>query len=325
VWTSRPAPVELVELLAPVQAGIVSVERRIARAIEATEEPLAAAYRALFAGGKRLRPALALLAAGPGASMTPEVVALGAALEMLHVATLVHDDIIDGATVRRGQPTISARHGEEVGILAGDHLFAMAATVATETGSLEAMRVFAQTLVTISEGELAQTWRRAQVPSLDDYLWMIYAKTACLFESAALCGALLSDRSQSEVERFGRYGHYLGLAFQIADDVLDYVGEPSLMGKPTMKDLSQGILTLPLLLYVWERQELLPGDPMAVMDDEKVGRLMETVVADGFVERALAMAEDFAEKAWNSIEGFIDGDFAFCLRGLARFAVKRPI
>jgi geranylgeranyl pyrophosphate synthase len=313
----------LAELLAPVRSQLRLVEERIARAITTGEDRLDSAYRDLFAGGKRLRPAVSLLCAGPDASGSASVVSLGAALEMLHAATLIHDDIIDDAPVRRGRATIGATLGSDAGILAGDHLFARAASVVTETGSLEALHVFAETLVTISGGELEQLWRQDRVPSLDLYVKLIYAKTACLFESAALGGALLAGRPRSEVERFAEYGRCLGLAFQIADDVLDYVGDAKVMGKPTYSDLRNGHLTLPILLYLQGRRGAVGRRLPDNLSDGKVERLVQAVVEGGYVDRALTMAREYGDKAWGGIEPIISGDYAGSLRGFTQFAVSR--
>ena len=315
--------VSLPELLAPVGLGLGLVEDRIARAIDTGQEVLTQAYTRMFAGGKRIRPALTLLAAGPQGSRKREVVALGAALEMLHTATLIHDDIIDGCTFRRGQATFCAEHGDDAAILAGDHLFARAAVVVTETRNLDALRVFAETLVTISAGELEQVWRHSRLPSLDEYLRLIHAKTACLFESAALGGALLAGREPQVVQRFAYYGRCVGLAFQIADDVLDYVGDPKVMGKPTLNDLQQGHMTLPALLYLWQLPEWERIEIPDGAAEEDVQPLVEAVIAGGFVGRALQMASDYSERAWEGVRELVSGPYADSLRGLARFAVER--
>lgn len=313
----------LAELLTPVREQLRLVDERIARAITTEEGRLDAAFRDLFAGGKRLRPAISLLCAGPEASGSAPVVALGAALEMLHTATLIHDDIIDGASMRRGKATIGASLGSEAGILAGDHLFARAASVVTETGNLEALRVFAETLVTISGGELAQLWRQDRVPSLDEYLKLIYAKTACLFESAALGGALLAGRAPEQVHRFAEYGRCLGLAFQIADDVLDYVGNTAVMGKPTYNDLRNGHLTLPIILYLQRKRGVIGRRLPDELSPDKVNRLVQAVVKGGYVEKALAIAHDYANQAWSGIADTVDGAYAQSLRGFTLFAVAR--
>ncbi|NPV09530.1 MAG: polyprenyl synthetase family protein [Anaerolineae bacterium] len=316
-------PGDLERLLAPVRDALGLVERRIALAIQTEQPDLTEAYAALFSGGKRIRPAVTLLCAGPERACSETVVALGAALEMLHSATLIHDDIIDKADRRRGKPTISATQGPDAAILAGDHLFARAAVVVTETQDLEALRIFAQTLVTISAGELEQIRRRKSLPSREDYLRLIHAKTACLFESAALGGALLAGRPQEEVRRFGLYGRNLGLAFQIADDVLDYVGDSSRLGKPTLNDIRRGVLTLPALLYAWERDDWQSASVPDRVPQRQVGRLVQRVIEGGYVERALAMAREYAEAAWRSVESLTDGRYGESLRGLSLFALER--
>jgi geranylgeranyl pyrophosphate synthase len=317
------ASIDVTELLKPVSAPLRLVEARIQAALEGEQQWLTEAYRALFAGGKRMRPAITLLAAGPESASMPEVVALGAALEMLHAATLIHDDIVDEAHTRRGRPTLSAQFGDNIALLAGDHLFAKAALVATETRNIRALQLFAHTLVTISAGELEQHWRAGSLPSYSDYLRLIYAKTACLFESAALGGALLAGRHEEHVQAFATYGRMLGLAFQIADDVLDYTGDPSSLGKPTLKDLQRGLLTLPLLLYLWDRQSRGKPLPEPASTSTLWPELVGIITEGGFAARALEIARQYASEARLAISGIIDGEFAASLEGLAWFAVSR--
>lgn len=320
---SNVAALELESLLAPLQEPMLLVEERIHRAIRTDQPHLTEAYQSLFSGGKRIRPAVTLLCAGPDSAGEAPVVALGAALEMLHSATLIHDDIIDRAPVRRGKPTISSVQGDDSAILAGDHLFALAAVVVTETRHLDALRVFAETLVTISGGELEQLRRLNCLPSREDYLRLIYSKTACLFESAALGGALLAGRQSDEIARFATYGRNLGLAFQIADDVLDYVGDSSRLGKPTLNDMKRGVMTLPALLLAWDRGGWSGARLPDSLPEGEMDRLIHKVVEGGYVERALDLAREYADSAWQSVEPLTGGLYGEALHGLTRFALER--
>lgn len=320
---SNTAALGLGSLLAPLQEPMALVEERIRQAIQTNQPHLTEAYGSLFSGGKRIRPAVTLLCAGEEHAKDAPVVALGAALEMLHSATLIHDDIIDRAPMRRGKPTISANHGADAAILAGDHLFAMAAVVVTETRHFRALRVFAETLVAISAGELEQLRRLNCLPSRDDYLRLIHAKTACLFESAALGGALLAGRPEEEVARFALYGRNLGLAFQIADDVLDYVGDSSQLGKPTLNDMRRGVLTLPALLLAWDQKGWDEARLPESLPQSEMNRVVRRVVEGGYVDRALDLAREYADSAWRSVESLTDGAYGEALHALTRFALER--
>ena len=189
--------------------------------------PLSGAINVLLgAGGKRVRPALALLASKlyPNAERD-KVVSLAAAIEMLHSATLVHDDVIDGSLLRRGNPTLNASWSQGATILAGDFIFARAAVFASETDNVRVMRVFSQTLMTICEGELRQLFdlRNWQQPK-DAYYERIYGKTAALFATATEAAAVLGSAPEAEITALHDYGYNVGMAFQIMDDVLDFVG-----------------------------------------------------------------------------------------------------
>ncbi len=193
----------------------------------------------------------------------------------------------------------------------------------TETRHLDALRVFAETLVTISGGELEQLRRLNCLPSREDYLRLIYAKTACLFESAALGGALLAGRQADEVARFATYGRNLGLAFQIADDVLDYVGDSSRLGKPTLNDMKRGVMTLPALLLAWDRGGWSGARLPESLPEGEMDRLIHKVVEGGYVERALDLAREYADSAWQSVAPSTDGLYGEALHGLTRFALER--
>ncbi len=279
--------VNLKSLLAPIAAELATVEQKL-RATDDDEFPLLhlALDRVFGSGGKRLRPALAILAAqaGPQAVEARRIVALGAAMETLHTASLVHDDLIDNAPVRRGVETLNAWMSPAATVLAGDYLFARAAVLITETEHVGVIARFADSLRQLCDGELRQMFRNAFVnlpglarslgletggadmkapiaatatvedtlallPSDEDYERRITGKTAALFATSAQTGAMLAVASEGDVAALRRYGLCLGRAFQVVDDVLDFTSSEAELGKPVGSDLRGGHLTLPVMRF----------------------------------------------------------------------------
>ncbi len=242
-----------VTLLELVRPDLERVEAKMRGIASGAYAPLAAAFLQLLgSGGKRLRPALALAAYNLFEQPASEkAVAVAAAVEMLHNATLVHDDLIDNALVRRGITTLNAQWNKGATVLAGDYLFARAAGFAAETENVPVVQLFADTLRIIVEGELRQLFSSRQWDQPQEaYYPRIFAKTASLFASATKSGALLAGASEDEVQALYDYGKDLGMAFQIVDDILDYTGEESTLGKPVGGDLRQGIVTLPFFYFL---------------------------------------------------------------------------
>ncbi|MBK6318408.1 MAG: polyprenyl synthetase family protein [Dehalococcoidia bacterium] len=211
---------------------------------------------ALEARGKRLRPALVLLTGNLGDYNLNKLVPLGAAIELLHTASLVHDDVVDGALSRRGRPTTNAVFDNAITVLLGDYMFANAAEMVTRTGSLSVTRLFALALMKMTSGELDQDAAAFDMgKDVQQYLWRIGGKTAALIANATEGGAVLGGLDEKTVEALRTYGYSLGMAFQIVDDILDYTGDEELMGKPVGSDLLEGTVTLPGLLFL----ERYPG------------------------------------------------------------------
>jgi len=277
-------------------------------------------------GGKRIRPALTLLS-GRFYRYDPELlIPMAAAIELFHAATLVHDDTVDKSSVRRGRPTVNSIWGGGIAVLLGDYLFSKSADLVCSTNHLGVMKVFAQTLMKISSGQLRQfvsayDWRQGR----EEYFLQIESKTASLFAAAGETGAILSEAPAEGVEALKTYGHELGMAFQIVDDVLDFVGEEEEMGKPVGSDLLQGTLTLPVILLT----EQHPGDPVArevfQMGDNEAGvqRVIEMIRNSSIPEECYRIASDFCAQARRTLERLPENAFRRSLLDLAGYVVER--
>jgi geranylgeranyl pyrophosphate synthase len=282
----------------------------------------------LSAGGKRIRPTVALLA-GHLVEAPPEpLVNFAAAVEMLHTATLVHDDLIDGALLRRGIPTLNSQWTPGATVLTGDFIFAWAAHLGAQTDSVRVMVSFARTLMTIINGELAQMFGRTQRASREEYDQRIYAKTAALFELAGSGAALITVHESPLAPRLGDFGRQVGMAFQIVDDILDFTADSTRLGKPVGNDLRQGLITLPVLCYGDQHPE--DQDVQAVLNPEHrhqadVDRLVEAIARSEAIAAAMSEARRFASAARDALHGVTAGRYRDGLLELADFVVARDL
>jgi geranylgeranyl pyrophosphate synthase len=312
------------------------VERKLREPAHPEHPQLTTALHSLLgSGGKRLRPALALLAGKFYPTDPEKLVALAASVEMLHTATLVHDDLIDGALLRRGESTINARWNTGATVLTGDYLFARAAALAAETQNVRVMTIFADTLMTICSGELRQIFDRNAVPRLDSeeawetalerYDQRIHAKTASLFAAATESAAVLGDASTLEVDSLRDYGHFLGMGFQIIDDILDFQGDQGVLGKPVASDLREGIVTLPVLFYLRETptDERVSAIVRSGGDEELVQEVVAAISESGATAQARDRARDFIRQGQAALEALPQGQARDTLHDLAEFTVSR--
>lgn len=255
----QPGPdLQTVAIYAPVVGQLAKVEERL-RGVCQTDiadlNPLL--DYALSSGGKRVRPALTLLAAEFREHERDRSLIMASAVELLHLATLIHDDTVDNAGMRRGKPTINKLYGNHVAVLLGDYLFATSATFVCDTGVVRVIRRFSETIMELASGQLIEfftTFDPTKARKL--YNERIYRKTASLFCTSAESGAILSDAPEHEVKALRQYGYNIGMAFQIVDDLLDVQGDASEIGKPVGNDLLQGVLTLPAIMLM----ERYPND-----------------------------------------------------------------
>jgi octaprenyl-diphosphate synthase len=281
------------------------------------------------AGGKRLRPLVAIAGARLCAGLGDNHLKLAAAVEFIHTATLLHDDVVDGSKLRRGKVAAHLIWGGASSVLVGDFLFARAFELMVETGSLRALQILARASSVIAEGEVLQLTRAHDLNlGRDTYLEIIVAKTAELFAAAAESGAVAAGASAAQSAALRSYGVNLGLAFQLADDVLDYGGASETLGKNAGDDFREGKATLPLLLAI-ERS----GPREAEFWERAVGRLDQTeadfrrarelIIGTGALEATLDFAADHAEQAKAALAGFSAGDWKTAMEDLADFAVSR--
>jgi geranylgeranyl pyrophosphate synthase len=313
----------------PVQKGLQEVEVLLRSQSDGAHPDLGIALEHLLSsGGKRLRPTLGLLTAQMLGAPHDKLITLAAAVELLHTATLVHDDLIDGALLRRGNPTLNARWSPPATVLTGDFIFARAAKLAADTDHLPLMKLFAETLAIIVSGELTQLFTARGLTSRDNYYKRIYAKTASLIEMATRTAAMISPVDESVVEAMRVYGYNLGMAFQIVDDVLDFTGEQAEVGKPVGSDLLQGLVTLPAIYYA----EAHPDDPDVICltsgsysEHERMERLVLEVRKSSGVKRSLDEAQEFIKKALQTLSGMPESAERQALEDLARYTVIRKI
>jgi len=260
---------------------------------------IAALEHILSSGGKRIRPALVLLSAGMLGADREHAITLAASVEMLHTATLVHDDLIDGASLRRGIPTINATLGSGATVLTGDYIFARAAYLAAEIGRQALMKIFARTLMTIVNGEISQMYASSSNDDgIPDYLERIYAKTASLFEVSTEGAAILGDVDEATLSAMKSFGCNIGMAFQIVDDVLDFTANQESLGKPAANDLRQGLLTLPVLCYlssISNGGELRNQIAEQKFDEDALAEITSAIRSSDAIEQALDQARAFVE------------------------------
>jgi geranylgeranyl pyrophosphate synthase len=280
----------------------------------------------LNSGGKRIRPITAILAGQLLGAESEGIITHAAAIEMLHTATLVHDDLIDGSLLRRGTPTLNAKWSSGATVLTGDYIFARAAHLAAETGSLPLMKAFARTLMTIVNGEVTQLFGEDFDDPLKSYQQRIYAKTASLFEVATEGAALLSNCSGEVVDAMKRFGYFIGMAFQIVDDILDFIGKPDDVGKPVGNDLRQGLVTLPTLIYLEnhpDRTKLLNQLTTGSLAEDLLDQLITDIRDSDGVSRSLEQAGSYIEEGLKKLEILPAAPERDGLSDLAQYIVTR--
>ncbi len=319
---------KLEAILSPVENDLPLVASNLEKVTESDLPQFAQVIKqAVGGGGKGVRPALTLLA-GKFNNFTLEyLIPMASAVELLHTASLVHDDTIDKSPLRRGMPTLYSTLGDNAAIMAGDYLFAKSAELAAMPGNLRVVRLFARTLMALAKGELEETlslfdWHQNR----KDYFRRIDGKTAALFSMAAESGAILSEAHESHIQALKNYGRSVGLAFQVVDDLLDFTSDEETLGKPVGNDLLLGVVTLPSLIYLEQNPN---GNPIKKGFEQKgKGPELEQAVDEIrksplIIQESFAIARGLVDDAKDAIKILPDCDAKKALFALADYVFER--
>jgi heptaprenyl diphosphate synthase len=318
------------ELYAELKPDLASVEAELERCLRADHGLLGeAAAHLLKAGGKRVRPALVLIAGRFGRYSMERLMPVAVALELIHMGSLVHDDVIDDADIRRGMPTVKSRWDNKVAMYTGDYIFAKALSTIAELEHPDIHRILSRAMVQMCIGEMEQIRHFFEIgQSVRDYLLRIRRKTALLIAVSCQLGALAADAPRQVAARLYRYGYNIGMAFQIRDDILDITGTEERLGKPPGSDIRQGNITLP---YIYALQdEAFRGRMLAMIRELRggngsgaAGELLALVRESGGVERAETLSARYIAKAREALDGLPDVPARGWLEGISQFLANR--
>jgi octaprenyl-diphosphate synthase len=319
------------EIFDLVRDDLVLVEQELARQTSVSFEPVSEITSYLLGGGgKRLRPALLLLSARyAGRTKIDGAIRLGAVVELLHSATLIHDDVIDSANTRRGRPSANSRWGNHRSVLVGDWLYMLSFQMALEERNFRILDILIDLTQKMVEGELIQLEKIGRIDVTEqDALRLATYKTACLFSGCARLGAVLGGLEDAGEETLAEYGRYAGLAFQLVDDLLDFTASAEQLGKPVLSDLKEGKVTLPLI-YAMENGHRDARELVArVLEEKEFDSVRpETIVAlvqeSGALDRARNLAHEYARRAKACLNGHGDSEYARALLTLPDFILER--
>lgn len=287
----------------------------------------AALKHLLSSGGKRIRPTITLLTGLMLGAPAERLTILAAAIELLHTATLVHDDLIDSSLLRRGIPTLNSKWSTGSTVLTGDFLFARAAKLAAEAESIEVMKLFGETLSIIVNGEITQLFGGHCQADHGAYLKRIYAKTASLFETSCTSAALISPVNRETVETIRRFGYEIGIAFQVVDDILDFTADEVTLGKPVGSDLRQGLITLPAIHYLKNHPDNPDATEMlergCLLPQDRVDRLIQAIRSSEAIDLSHAEACQHVDQALAHLHRLADTPERKALEDLANYIVSR--
>ena len=317
-------------LLEPIAEKLQLVEDELKRNFESKIQTIGdVGDHILAGGGKRLRPALLLLVSKMLRYEGYRDVVYGAVIEFIHTATLVHDDIIDEAEIRRGRTSINYRWGNNLTVLVGDFIFMHSMSMALAEGNLEILRLLSNVTIRMIEGEILGQEQNGRADlTLDDYFDVVGRKTAALFGACCRIPAYLTDITESQATSLFNYGFNLGVCFQIIDDMLDFTSSTEVLGKPALSDLKEGKITLPLILAMprataAEREKVARIASVKAFDGVAPGEILEIVHKYGTLDQTRAMARDYADRARAAIAPFASSPAKETLEIALDFVMER--
>ncbi|WP_320674422.1 solanesyl diphosphate synthase [Prochlorococcus sp. MIT 1341] len=316
------------ELLEPVELDLETLLSDLRSLIGAGHPILQAAAEHLFsAGGKRLRPGIVLLisrALSQGGDLSPRHRRLAEITEMIHTASLVHDDVVDEAATRRGVETVHSRFNHRVAVLAGDFLFAQASWHLANLDNLDVVKLLSRVIMDLADGEVKQgLYRYDSGQSFENYLEKSYCKTASLIANSAQAAGVLSNQSEDRLQLLHHFGRQLGLAFQVVDDILDFTGSEKQLGKPAANDLASGYLTAPVLFALQEHPSLAVLIERELTSADDLEQALQLVRGSDAIPRSRELAERFARESREALTWLPDSSYKRALVDLPDFVLGR--
>ncbi|MBE6054333.1 MAG: polyprenyl synthetase family protein [Clostridium sartagoforme] len=316
IWDSYPEiKEELIEVLNLMKKNVKCKDKKIEKSI----------IELIESGGKLLRPAFVLIGSKFGDNDKNKSVPTAAVIEMLHMATLVHDDVIDDSKIRRGQETIQSKYGKDYAVYIGDYLFCVCFKLLATNESLQAIKIDSRAMSKICMGEVNQLNSRFSMNfSVKDYLSRISGKTAELFSISLYLGAAECNAEEKISKELGNIGHNLGMAFQIIDDILDYEGNDDSIRKSAANDLKQGIYTIPLI-YAYRNNKNAFKDILGKdhYNEDDISQIINLVIDNNGIEMAKELAEKYINKCFKGIDKLPNNNYKIVLKEIASWLLKR--
>lgn len=309
-----------------LNSDINIIEKKLEETIQAESLLLKqASLHTLQAGGKRIRPIFVLLAGKFGQYDIDRMKNVAVALELIHMASLVHDDVIDDAELRRGQPTVKAKWDNQIAMYTGDFIFALSLELMTNIDKPAAHKILAHTMVEVTVGEIEQIKDKYRFDqNLRDYLRRIKRKTALLIAASCQLGAIAADVEESIHKKLYRFGYYVGMSYQITDDILDFTSTEEELGKPAGSDLHQGNITAPALFAMENAGIRCEIEKVSeYMEYGKIERIISLIKQSGAIEKSISLSDRYLDKALQVLEELPSNKAKKTLRDIAKFIGRR--